>query len=132
MRIAALVFKYWSLFLLNVLTNVKKLLSLRFVTHLFVFGRFFFFCVLALLERYVRLILPLILLFSFSSLMRALLLSLAVSLCFVLMTFFFSCVFLSVSCLCVYTHFQNVVLLNLVGHIHVVQLSMSWCTVVRF
>ena len=101
MRIAALVFKYWSLFLLNVLTNVKKLLSLRFVTHLFFFWPFFF-------------------------------LFLAVSLCYVLMTFFFSCVFLSVSCLCVYTHFQNVVLLNLVGHIHVVQLSMSWCTVVRF
>ena len=42
MRIAALVFKYWSLFLLNVLTNVKKLLSLRFVTHLFFFWPFFF------------------------------------------------------------------------------------------
>lgn len=35
MRIAALVLKYWSLFLLNVFTNVKELLSLRLVPHIF-------------------------------------------------------------------------------------------------
>lgn len=108
MRIAALVLKYWSLFLLNVFTNVKELLSLRLVPHIFFSLAVFFFCVLALFERYVRLILPLVLLFTFSSLNACIA---PFSGCFSLLCFddfFFSRVLFSRSLVSVFAHIFKV------------------------